>query len=75
MSAWQTIDTAPKGSVRILGRFTHVDRLTGRLKYTKRQTWWGKTSHIPLYGWCWCRRGDWENINLWQPTHWKHLLD
>lgn len=66
---WQPISTAPRDGTPFQGRSTTVDRYTGRLKYTKRRTWWGKTSHVPLYGWCWGR--DPEDIDLWNPTHWK----
>lgn len=72
MSDWQGIESAPRNGTRIIGRTTKADRWTGKLKYSKRQTWWGKTSHVPLYGWC--VGTDIEDIDLWQPTHWK-LLD
>lgn len=57
--AWQDISSAPRDG-------THF---TGRKGTRKLRTWWGKTSHVPLYGWCHGR--DVENIDLWQPTHWK----
>jgi len=70
-SPWQPIETAPKDGTRFTGRRTSVARYTGKLLYQKRKTWFGKTSHIPLYGWCHGR--DPENIDLWQPTHWKPI--
>lgn len=68
---WMPIETAPKDGTRFLGRRTSVDRHTGRLRYNVRRTWFGKASHVPLYGWCHGRHV--ENIDLWQPTHWQPL--
>jgi hypothetical protein len=70
---WQPIETAPKDGTRFIGRRSYADRYTGALRYEKRRTWFGKTSHIPLYGWCHGR--DVENIDLWQTTHWKPLAE
>lgn len=63
MSFWKTIETAPKNGTRFLG----MD-MDG--KGIPIETWYGKTSHVPLYGWC--HGIDVEDIDLWQPTHWKH---
>lgn len=71
MSNWISISRAPQNGTRIMGRRSHVEQYTGKLRYTKRVTWYGKTSHVPLYGWCHGR--DVENIDLWEPTHWKPL--
>ena len=71
MSEWQAIETAPKDGTRIRGRRAYADRYSGALRYEKRITWWGKTSHVPLYGWNFGR--DVENQNLWRPTHWMPL--
>ena len=70
---WETIEIAPRNYVRILGRRSYKDRYTGKLRYEKHKTWWGKTSHVPLYGWCHGR--DVENQDLWFPTHWKPLAE
>lgn len=69
--SWQTIETAPKDGTRFMGRKSEPDRYTGKLRYTKRRTWFGKTSHVPLYGWA--HGCDVEDIDLWQPTHWMPL--
>lgn len=66
---WLGIAVAPRDGTPIIGRRTYADRYTGKLKYEKRRTFWGKTSHVPLYGWNWGR--DVEDLNLWQPTHWQ----
>ncbi len=58
MSDWQDISTAPKDGTVFLGK----------MGYTKRKTHWGKTSHIPLFGWCF---GKVEDVDIWEPTHWK----
>jgi len=73
---WQPIETAPKDGTRILGRCVYAAGLTdrapmGKLCRTTRKTFWGKTSHVPLYGWNYGR--DVENLNLWEPTHWKPI--
>lgn len=71
-SGWRDIATAPKDGTRFIGRGAVVDRRTGKLRhYLKRKTWFGKASHVPLYGWCHGRHV--ENIDLWQPTHWRAL--
>lgn len=70
MADWQVIDTAPKDGTRILGRRTRVDLYTGELRYLKRKTFWGKTSH-GFYGWNYGR--NIESANLWEPTHWQPL--
>lgn len=70
-AAWNPIETAPKDGTRIMGRETVSDRYTGQLRYKRRKTWWGKASHVPLYGWSWSNHV--ENVGLWHPTHWKSL--
>lgn len=68
---WQVIDTAPKDGTWILGRRPRIERYTGILRYEKHKTFWGKTSHVPLYGWNYGR--NIESMNLWEPTHWQPL--
>ena len=71
---WQPISTAPKDGTRIIAKRTEVGsafdarRLAGKLYTMKRKTWWGKTSHLKLFGWCYGRYP--ENVELWLPTHW-----
>lgn len=65
MSDWQPIETAPDDGTWFVG-------LKGLLA---QKTQWGKTSHVPLYGWCYVsdpNYGDPE-YDLWSPTHWKPL--
>jgi hypothetical protein len=71
MEEWQPIENAPRDGTRIRGRRSWADRWTGKLKYEKRLTYWGKTSHVPLYGWVFGR--DVEDLDLWQPTHWRSV--
>ena len=63
---WQDISTAPKDGTRFMGRVQSQNKTSEN----KRQTWWGKTSHVPIYGWC---HGKVENVDLWNPTAWKPL--
>lgn len=63
MSDWQTIDTAPKDGERFLASHEKSGVI--------HISWHGKTSHIPLYGWC--VGDDPEDIDLWTPTHWMPL--
>jgi hypothetical protein len=71
MSGWQLIESAPHDGRRILGRRSYAERFTGKLRYETHKTYWGKTSHVPLYGWNFGR--DPEDQNLWHPTHWKEF--
>lgn len=69
MSEWLDIATAPKDGTVILGRLSYAERYTGKLRYHTRKTRWGKTSHVPLYGWTF-GRGP-EDQDIWAPSHWK----
>lgn len=63
MTEWRLIDSAPVDGTHFLA--THIKSGIVRV------TWFGKTSHIPLYGWC--EGDDPEDIDLWEPTHWMPL--
>lgn len=58
---WQTIETAPKDQ-RILAV---VDGKT-------RVVMWGKTSHVPMYGFCLADQGV-EDFDLCRPKFWMPL--
>jgi hypothetical protein len=58
---WQPIETAPRDAV-LLGVVDGEVRLIS----------WGKTSHIPLYGWNLADQGP-EDYDLCEPTHWMPL--
>ena len=62
---WQAIDTAPKDGTWFIGRRGHLER----------RTQWGKTSHVPLYGWCYvsCDSED-PDYDLWKPVEWRPEL-
>lgn len=76
---WQPIETAPTDGTRIRGKGSVTSRYlmpgsvlwSNRTRVGERVTWWGKTSHVPLYGWNYGR--DPEDQNLWRPTHWRPL--
>lgn len=65
---WRDIESAPRDGTHVLGFHDGAARV-GVSPY--RRTWWGKTSHVPIYGWCFGE--DVENIQLWKPSHWKPL--
>lgn len=58
---WQPMKTAPKGE-RILAA---VDGWTRIVR-------WGKTSHVPMYGWCLADQGA-EDFDLCDPECWQPL--
>jgi hypothetical protein len=77
---WRPISEAPRDGTRIRGKGPlrlRVSQMPGsilagsRTRVAERVTFWGKTSHVPLYGWNWGR--DPEDQNLWEPTHWCPL--
>lgn len=68
---WSPIASAPKDGSRIKARVEyihHVGKYRNVYRWRVLTTWWGKTSHIPIYGWCHGR--DVEDIDLWEPTQW-----
>lgn len=56
---WQPIASAPTDGTRFVARRGGVELLTQ----------WGKTSHVPLYGWCYILSdyGD-PDYDLWSPA-------
>lgn len=56
---WQPIETAPKDR--------HIDAVVDGVVRVVR---WGKTSHVPLYGFCLADQGS-EDFDLCKPTVWK----
>lgn len=61
---WQPMETAPKV----------VGRIIGAVECRARFICWGKTSHVPLYGWILTDQGP-EDADLCQPTAWMPLPD
>jgi hypothetical protein len=59
---WLPIQTAPTDKGMLLG---WVDGHTRFISY-------GKTSHVPMYGWCLVDQGI-EERDLCSPTHWMPL--
>lgn len=67
-AGWRPMSGAPTNGDAIMARRVPEDSATG---FTGRLTWWGKTSHVPLYGWCF--GDDPEDIDLWRPDEWRAL--
>lgn len=61
---WLPIETAPTDGTRIIGRIIGSN---GKM-VEQHVTWYGKTSHVQIYGW---NHGQVENLHLWKPTHWR----
>lgn len=61
-AAWQPIETAPRVATRILGLVEGVPRFIC----------YGKTSHVPMYGWILTDQGP-EDCELCEPTLWMPL--
>ena len=61
---WQAIDTLPVGTVG--------DRVLAVVDGRVRIIAWGKTSHVPLWGWCLADQGV-EDFDLCEPTLWMPL--
>jgi len=61
--SWRPIATAPKDGAWFRGRRGHLER----------DTQWGKTSHVPLYGWCHVASMHDGNADydLWEPLEWR----
>ncbi len=58
---WQPMESAPKDR-----------RILGAVSGQTRVILWGKTSHVPMYGFCLADQGP-ENFDLCKPTHWQPL--
>jgi hypothetical protein len=62
VSEWQPIETAPKDGTHFLASVDGDVRVVA----------WGKTSHVPLYGFCLADQGV-EDFDICEPTHWMPL--
>lgn len=69
--AWMPMDSAPRNGTFVIGQRAYIERSSGRLRYETHKTWWGKTSHVPLYGWNYGR--DVEDLDLWEPERWREI--
>jgi hypothetical protein len=61
---WQPIETAPRPDVHFLAVVDGQVRIVS----------WGKTSHVPIYGFCLRDQGA-EDSDICEPTHWMPLPD
>jgi hypothetical protein len=60
MSKWQDISTAPRDGTYFIGLVDGVER----------EVVYGKTSHVPIYGFCLADQ-DMEDFDLCEPTAWR----
>ena len=60
-SPWRSMDSAPK-----------TEPILAVVDGDVRVVRYGKTSHVPLYGWCTADMGP-EDCDLCDPTHWMPL--
>lgn len=60
-AVWQTMDNAPID-----------ERILASVDGEVRLVQFGKTSHVPIYGWCLADQGA-EDFDLCFPTHWMPL--
>jgi hypothetical protein len=62
---WQPIKTAPRDGTYIIASDGNVTTITT----------WGKTSHVPIYGWLLVAWGDPQDADLLRQnlTHWMPL--
>ena len=68
MSEWQPIETAPKTGIPFLAVVPSSYSEARQVRIVQ----WGKTSHIPLYGFCLADQGV-EDFDICEPTHWMYL--
>lgn len=61
MEGWYSMDTAPRDRMIL----ATVD---GKVRFVA----YGKTSHVPLYGWCLADQGV-EDYDLCKPTAWMPI--
>lgn len=59
---WKPIETAPRDGTRFRAM------VNGRARICA----WGKTSHVPIYGFCLADQGP-EDFDLCEPTDWMPL--
>lgn len=59
---WQSIKLAPKSGARFLAVVDGAVRVVA----------WGKTSHVPIYGFCLADQGA-EDFDICEPSHWMPL--
>ena len=59
---WRDISSAPKDGTRVLAVVDGDVRVVS----------WGKTSHVPIYGFCLADQGP-EDFDICDPTHWMPL--
>lgn len=59
---WQPIETAPRTGKPFLAVYG------GQVRVVQ----WGKTSHVPIYGFCLADQGV-EDFDICDPTHWMPM--
>lgn len=74
VGSWRPISEAPRDGTNIMARRVPED--SGR-DFIGVRTWWGKTSHVPLYGWCHIVDEDCDDpeVDLWRPDEWRFMVE
>lgn len=72
---WRPMSDAPRDGSSVMARRA-PENYRARHLCSGVRTWWGKTSHVSLYGWCHLiNDDDQEKVDLWQPDEWRYMVE
>jgi hypothetical protein len=70
-TGWHPMSEAPRDGSSFMARRVPED---SERDFAGVRTWWGKTSHVPLYGWCYLIDEP-EEVDLWLPDEWRYMVE